>query len=159
MATTCGIPSIDALYSGAAAPPIGPDADPAAIGAVQDLLSGHGFAGLPSLAMPAYGIFGPNTTAALGSFQNAHGLPQQSCVDTAALTRLVIEPASDARASPVYVALALEIGYSTMLKTVCLVAQMEGMGRFGALNLNTDRAGLSFGIIQWAQRPGRSLRF
>lgn len=32
---------------------------------------------------------------------------------------------------------------------------MEGVGKFGALNLNTDAAGLSYGIIQWAQRPGR----
>jgi hypothetical protein len=32
---------------------------------------------------------------------------------------------------------------------------MEGAGRFSALNLNTDKAGLSFGLIQWAQKPGR----
>ena len=31
----------------------------------------------------------------------------------------------------------------------------SGSGKFGALNLNTDGAGLSFGLIQWAQRPGR----
>jgi len=32
---------------------------------------------------------------------------------------------------------------------------MEGAGEFAALNLNTDRAGLSFGLLQWAQKPGR----
>jgi hypothetical protein len=155
MPAASGIPSLDALYSGAPAPPLGPDSDPAAIGAVQDLLSGHGFAGLPNLAAPSYGRFGPKTTAALHGFQSAHGLPQEDSVDAPALSKLVLEPAADARASRVYVSLALEIAYSQMLKTVCLVAQMEGMGRFAALNLNTDRAGLSFGIIQWAQRPGR----
>jgi peptidoglycan hydrolase-like protein with peptidoglycan-binding domain len=155
MPATSGIPSVDALYSGAAAPPIGPDADPAAIGAIQDLLSGHGFTGLPNLAASAYGVFGPKTTAALRSFQAAHGLPPRDLVDAPVLSKLIREPAADARASRVYVSLALELGYSSMLKTVCLVAQMEGMGRFGALNRNTDRAGLSFGIIQWAQRPGR----
>jgi len=36
-----------------------------------------------------------------------------------------------------------------------LTAIMEGLGKFGSLNLNADKAGLSFGIIQWAQRPKR----
>jgi hypothetical protein len=36
-----------------------------------------------------------------------------------------------------------------------LVAQHEGRGDFSALNANTDGAGLSVGLIQWAQSPGR----
>jgi len=155
MPAISGIPSLDALYSGVSAPPIGPDADPAAIGAVQDLLTGHGFAGLPNPAEPSHGRFGPKTTAALQAFQAAHSLPPKPFVDAIALTKLVEEPAGDARASRAYVSLSLGIGYSALQKTICLVAQMEGMGRFAAINPNTDAAGLSFGIIQWAQRPGR----
>jgi hypothetical protein len=34
---------------------------------------------------------------------------------------------------------------------------MEGLGKFAALNPNTDFAGLPFGLIQWAQPPGRLL--
>lgn len=33
--------------------------------------------------------------------------------------------------------------------------KFEGGGKFTAFNANTDRAGLSFGLILWAQRPGR----
>jgi len=49
----------------------------------------------------------------------------------------------------------LGIAYQGMQKVLGIVAQMEGVGKFGALNLNTDKAGLSYGIIQWAQKPGR----
>jgi hypothetical protein len=40
-----------------------------------------------------------------------------------------------------------------LLNIICLVTRFEG--RFDTLNLNTDHAGLSFGIIQWAQSPNR----
>jgi hypothetical protein len=42
-----------------------------------------------------------------------------------------------------------------MTRLMGLTAQFEGAGRFAAANLNTDQAGLSFGLIQWAQKPGR----
>ena len=35
-----------------------------------------------------------------------------------------------------------------------IVTIILGNLRFDALNLNTDRARLSFGLLQWAQRPG-----
>jgi len=150
----CGIPRIDALYSTASAPPIRPGDDPAAIGALQDLLSGHGFQGLPGMTSPSYGTFGPATTAALHDFRQAHNLEQQDGVEPDTLTKLVSEPASDPRISQVYLTLVLGISFTPLHKLICLTAQMEGIGRFGALNLNTDGAGLSFGILQWAQRPG-----
>jgi len=49
----------------------------------------------------------------------------------------------------------LDFNYGGLGKILSVVAQMEGAGKFSALNLNTDKAGLSFGLIQWAQKPGR----
>jgi hypothetical protein len=53
--------------------------------------------------------------------------------------------------------MSLSLGFAAtgMQRILSLVAQMEGVGKFTALNRNKDHAGLSFGIIQWAQRPGR----
>lgn len=155
MSDYCGIKLIDDLYSNATAEPVRAGDDPAAVGAVQDLLTGHGYRGLPGLTSPAYGKFGGKTSVCLQDFQSRHGLPPQDLVDHATLSRLVLEPASDPRACHVYVTLALGFPVAALQKTLSLVAQMEGMGRFAALNLNTDKAGLSYGIIQWAQRPGR----
>jgi hypothetical protein len=40
-----------------------------------------------------------------------------------------------------------------LVKLVSLVAAVEGGGKFSSLCKNTDTAGLSVGIIQWAQKP------
>jgi hypothetical protein len=54
-----------------------------------------------------------------------------------------------------YLALALDFASTPLLQIVSITSQFEGAGRFTAINKNTDRAGLSFGAIQWAQKPGR----
>lgn len=146
---------MDALFGNGPATPIRPGDDPAAVGAVQDLLLGHGNGGLPGLTSPVYGIFGPKTIAALRGFQAAHGLAVQHCVDRQTLASLLDEPAADPRAGRAYVALTLGFPPTALLKALSLVAQMEGLGRFAAISRNTDGAGLSYGIIQWAQRTGR----
>jgi hypothetical protein len=51
--------------------------------------------------------------------------------------------------------LLLNFDWSGLTKIVILTSILEGQGTFGAMNLNTDKAGLSYGIIQWAQKPGR----
>jgi len=51
--------------------------------------------------------------------------------------------------------MVLDIGFTGMARLVSLTSQFEGAGLFAAVNRNTDRAGLSFGLIQWAQKPGR----
>ncbi|HEY7390403.1 MAG TPA: peptidoglycan recognition family protein [Bryobacteraceae bacterium] len=157
----CGIPRIDQLMagqlmSGDPAPPLQPFVqDPLAHGAVQDLLTGLGFTGLPTPLSSAYGVCGPRTTAALASFRQQQGLPQSEDIDSTVLRKMVSVPASDPRASTVYLSLVLGFTPNGMQKILSLVSQMEGAGKFSALNRNTDRAGLSFGLIQWAQRPGR----
>jgi len=124
------------------------------VGAIQDLLSGHGFKGMPNILASSYGNFGSKTQAAVQSFQNQHGLPAGG-VDAATLDKLLSVPAVKPCISQVYLSLVLGLAYQGMQKVLSIVAQMEGVGKFGALNLNTDKAGLSYGIIQWAQKPGR----
>jgi N-acetyl-anhydromuramyl-L-alanine amidase AmpD len=154
----CGIPRIDDLFQAAssAAPPLDEtENEPAAIGAIQDLLTGHGYSGLPTLLSSSYGTFGPRTIQSIRAFQSIHALPATGAVDSVTLQKLISAPATDPRACQVYFSLALGFQSSGMHRILCLVAQMEGVGKFAAVNRNTDRAGLSFGLIQWAQRPGQ----
>lgn len=153
---TCGVQRIDNMIAGALANPIAPgDSDRDAVGVIQDLLLGHGFRSLPSLLSPQRGLFGGATTDAVRAFQSRCSLPPTSQVDQATLNRMIHEQAPDPRANQAYLTLVLGNPYAGMYRVLSLVAQMEGAGRFAALNLNTDQAGLSFGLIQWAQRPGR----
>jgi hypothetical protein len=153
----CGISRIDELNAGAAgAVPIGPgDRDEESVGVIQDLLTGQGLKGLPNLLSPDYGIFGSLTSNAVRSFRAQRSLAAGNLVDAQALQTLVQSPAVSPIASRGYLTLALNFTYSGLAKILSVVAQMEGAGKFGALNLNIDKAGLSFGLIQWAQKPGR----
>lgn len=157
-AVESGIPMLDALLKDRGAPAINSGTrDHTAIGAIQDLLSGHGVVGMPNCLSPLYGRFGTKISSAIQSFQGQHDLPPTGVVDSATLLQLIAIPASEPRASLGYLTLVLHKGFTGLLKVVSIVSQMEGAGKFGALNLNIDGAGLSYGIIQWAQRPGRLL--
>jgi len=153
----CGIPRIDDLNSGAAsASPIGPgDPDTNSVGLLQQMLAGQGQTGLPNLLSLDYGVFGPRTTAAVQNFRVQQGLPAADQIDAPCLQSLVQAAAPAPVASRGYVTLVLNCPYNGLTKILSVVAQMEGAGKFGALNPNTDKAGLSFGLIQWAQKPGR----
>lgn len=155
LTTQCDIPGVDDLLKGDNAPPIDAKSPPLAIGAIQDLLAGHGFRGVPALVSPQYGRWTPSTTSALQTFQKDNGLNAADRVDGQSLRKALTVAAVDPRASEVYLSLVLGIPATGMKKILSLVAQMEGAGKFGAINLNTDGAGLSFGLIQWAQKPGR----
>lgn len=153
----CGIPRIDDLSCGAqgATPICAGDPEKECVGLVQQMLAGMGHTGLPNLLSADYGIFGPRTTAAVRAFRAAQGLPEGDDIDAACLRALVQTSAAAPVASRGYLTLVLDIPFTGLAKIVSVVSQMEGAGKFGALNLNTDRAGLSFGLIQWAQKPGR----
>ena len=153
---SCGIRRIDQLFAGTVNAPITPsETEPSATGAVQDLLTGLGFSGLPTVLSTGYGVFGPKTQAAVAAFRQQQRMDPASNVDIATLQKMVATPAADPRASAPYNALVLGFQHTGMLRILSLVSQMEGAGKFAALSLNTDRAGLSFGLIQWAQKPGR----
>jgi hypothetical protein len=153
----CGISRIDDLNAGAAAAnPIGPgDTDSESVGVIQNLLTAQGQNGLPNLLSPDFGSFGPLTSAAVQSFRAQQSLPAGNQVDAQTLQGLVQSPATAPIASRGYLTLVLGFAYGGLAKILSVVAQMEGAGKFSAMNLNGDKAGLSFGLIQWAQKPGR----
>lgn len=151
----CDIARIDALLDQQAQPLALNDPDKDAVGAVQDLLSCQGARGLPGLIEASHGTFGPTTQQRVREFQAAAQLPQTGTVDHTTLRRLVDKPATAPRVSQPYVTLVLDFGWGGTPRLVTLTTQFEGGGRFGAINHNHDHAGLSFGLIQWAQKPGR----
>jgi hypothetical protein len=153
---TSGIAAIDALFVAAAAPPLDlKSAEAAVIGTVQDLLTAHGVANLPSLLAPAYGACGAATLTGLSAFQKDCGLESSGLLSQETLRQLISLPAKDPRASQAWLTLVLGVPWSGMDRILAITAQMEGAGKFAALNRNTDKAGLSFGLIQWAQSTGR----
>jgi hypothetical protein len=153
-----GIERIDDLFVGA--PSVKPlareDPDKLAVGVLQDLLEGHGYR-LPKTRIlePHRGIFGRKTEAALKAFQAQQDLPINGELDTDTLRALVEAPALYPIATQGYIALVLGLPWTGFTRLVALTAQFEAAGKFTACNRNTDRAGLSFGIIQWAQKPRR----
>jgi hypothetical protein len=149
-----GIKAIDDLLAGIGAA-IGPGSDPEGIGAVQDLLRGQGFVRMPDLRESSRGKYGKNTIRAVGAFRRKLGLPDDTKVDQQTLLQLIQVPASTPIVSQAYVTLVLNINFTQIVRLVSLVAIVEGAGKFAALCLNTDHAGLSVGIIQWAQKPKR----
>lgn len=153
----CGLDRIDDLCAGtASAVAIGPgEHDKESVGVIQDFLTAHGHRGLPNLLAPGYGTFGPLTAQAVRHFCAQQGLPVQERIDTVTLRKIIETPAATPIACRGYLTLVLGFEYIGLAKILSVTAQMEGCGQFGALNLNTDGAGLSFGLIQWAQRPGR----
>jgi hypothetical protein len=151
-----GIPRIDDLFTeGSVAAIVSNDTDTAAVGVVQDLLTAQGFTGLPGLLDSSRGKFGPKTTDSVSTFQQTCGLPVTGAVDHSTLQQLASKPASKPTASQGYLCLSLDVLFQGMTRLVGLTSQFEGAGQFAALNKNTDRAGLSFGLIQWAQKPKR----
>ncbi len=156
MANT-GITRIDDLMAGA--PGVAPvaigDPDRDAVGAIQDLLAGYGNNHLPDVRLPAHGNYGTLTAAAVQHFRADNGLPPSNQVDSDCLNALARGKAADPMACRSYVALSLDVEVGPMTYLMTLTGLWEADARFALLNLNTDHAGLSFGVIQWAQKPGR----
>jgi hypothetical protein len=152
-----GLTRIDALFAGEpAAQPVGPgDPDKESVGAIQDLLRGHGQRSMPNPTAMDYGVFGNLTKAAVNGFRADNGLDAADTVDSRMIKALVQTPSKTPVASRPYVTLALDFEWTGLTKIVLLTSILEGEGSFGAMNLNTDKAGMSYGIIQWAQKPQR----
>jgi peptidoglycan hydrolase-like protein with peptidoglycan-binding domain len=151
-----GVSQIDDLLAGRLAGSLGPDnCQPQAAGLIQDLLTGHGFTHLPGILGAAHGRFGPQTSDAAREFQGRHQLPQTGAIDLATLHALIDAQSPRPIACCGYLSLVLDIAFTGMVRVMSLTSQFEGAGLFTAVNANTDKAGLSFGLIQWAQKPGR----
>ena len=150
-----GFARVDSLFAGEAAPIAAGDPDPDAVGVVQDLLRGHGVTNLPGILGASRGRYGQCTEQCVRTFQRTSGLPDTGAVDSPTLRALAQRPARDPRASRPYLTLVLDVQFAGLPRLMSITSEFEGAGRFAAFNANTDRAGLSFGLIQWAQRPGR----
>lgn len=62
-----------------------------------------------------------------------------------------VRPSAPAPALPSFVGPPLPDWKTRVVQATVMT---ESRGRFDAINANTDGAGLSFGILQWAQKPG-----
>jgi len=145
---------LDRLWTDDTAPSIAPT-DRESVAAVQALLLGHGFNTMPTVLSRDCGVYGPQTIAAVQSFQSDQDLGATGTIDRVTLRALAKVPAKTPVVSSAYAAFVLEISATGLLRPATITMMLEGGGRFAAANWNTDRAGLSFGLIQWAQRPGR----
>jgi peptidoglycan hydrolase-like protein with peptidoglycan-binding domain len=154
----CGIERIDKLFEAeAGSDPIREDdSDSPSVGLIQDLLLGHGYK-VPGLRSTLRGKVTPGTRNGIKDFRAKHSITigPGLLLDHRTLVALVKEPASEPLASVGYLTLKLDMPLTGAAFVLPLIAAFEGRGQFTALNPNTDRQGLSFGLIQWAQSRGR----
>jgi hypothetical protein len=96
--------------------------------------------------------FGAATTLAVREFQRQQGLGADGVVGPRTWSRLfpVLKPSREYLDGVLYGGRPV---YDDLDDVVAAVAANE-WGTFDALQLNGDGQGLSFGILQWAQRPG-----
>lgn len=152
----CGESTIDGLLAGdASVKPLSPGADVPAVGYLQDLLRGHGYSYLPDPRAASYGSYGPATARAIADYRQTNGLAAADLADSGLLRDLVSRAAPKAGLGPAYVPLVLDVAFTTILRFVWLTSLFETGGVLQTLNLNTDQCGVSFGILQWSQKPGQ----
>jgi hypothetical protein len=156
----CGDSTIDGLLAGdASVKPLSPGAVAPAVGHLQDLLRGHGYSYLPDPRAASYSTFGSATGRAVADYRSRNGLSAAGQADSALLRDLISRPAPKAGLGPGYVPLVLDVAFTSILRFVWLTSLFETGGVFQTLNLNTDQCGVSFGILQWSQKPGQLNRF
>jgi peptidoglycan hydrolase-like protein with peptidoglycan-binding domain len=156
----CSDSTIDGLLAGdASVKPLYPGAGAPAVGYLQDLLRGHGYSYLPDPRAASYSAYGPATSRAIADYRRRNGLAAEDQADSGLLRDLVIRPAPKATLGPAYVPLVLDVAFTPILRFVWLTSLFETGGVFQTLNLNSDQCGVSFGILQWSQKPGQLHRF
>lgn len=152
----CGDLIIDGFLAGDdSVKPLHPGADAPAVGHLHDLLRGHGYRFLPDARASSYCAYGSATRLAVRDYRRKNALPAGDHADSPLLRDIVSRPASHAGLGPAFVPLVLDVAFTPILRFVWLTSLFETGGAFATLNLNTDRCGVSFGILQWSQKPGR----
>jgi hypothetical protein len=152
----CGDATIDGLLAAdVSVQPLSAGVNSPAVGYLQDLLRGHGFEYLPDPRVPGYGAYGSATTRAVSDYKRQYGLEAATGADSNFVRDIVARPADQAAVGPAYTTLVLDVAFTPILRFVWLTSLFETGGVFARLNLNTDRCGVSFGVLQWAQRAGQ----
>jgi hypothetical protein len=156
-AMECGNSIIDGLLAGTPSVlPMLPGQNIRAVGYLQDILRGHGYAFLPDPRAANYGCYGSETRLAISTYRRTYGLNVDKDRAGAGLLRdLVSRAAPSAAVCPAYIPLVLDVAFTPILRFVWLTSLFETGGVFESLNLNTDQCGVSFGILQWSQKAGQ----
>jgi hypothetical protein len=157
----CGDSTIDGLiWGGISAKPLYPGDNTPAVGYLQDLLRGHGYSFLHDPRAAAYGTYDSATRLAVSAYRSKYSIaPENDRAGSGLLRDLIIRPAPKAGLCPAYVPLVLDVEFTPILRFVWLTSLFETGGLFETLNLNTDRCGISFGILQWSQKSGQLHKF
>jgi len=156
----CGDTTIDGLLAGdASVQPLTSGTNTPAVGHLHDLLRGHGYAYLADARAPEYTAYGPTTSRAVADYCQRNGIAAANGADGSVLRDLVTRPAPKGGIGPAYVPLVLDTAFTSVHRFVWLTSLFETGGSFQTLNLNTDACGVSFGILQWSQKPGQLHRF
>jgi hypothetical protein len=166
-----GLAKVDRLLADAAEPALVEGANEPAVGIVHDLINRFD----PSLdqlrpllpnawkkAKPAllpsadgYTLFAPKTTALVRAFQKLRGLTVTGNFDHDTATALLAAEEAKRLITPAELIFTHGLKYSDFLKAIVLTGGKECRFDFTVMNRNSDAAGLSLGVLHWAQRPKR----
>jgi hypothetical protein len=110
-----------------------------------------------------YGNYGPRTQGLVSAFQQKWNsfankpwvLPTDGKVDSLTLKTLLTPGAAEPYATPGYFIFNKGKQFTHMLKALALIASRECACEFTKTNRNGDGAGLSLGLLHWAQKPAR----
>lgn len=158
----CKVERIDKLLDNepSTTPILESETDKEVIGVIQDLLVGFNY--YPSLLglrnADHRGKFDTLLKKFILRFRKKHQLnpSNQVLIDAAALQKMVSLPVKNPIASRIYLTRYLDLELTSFVKFVWLTAAWECDGQFkNCETANKDKAGLSYGILQWTHRSGR----
>jgi len=147
------------MIDGTAERPIRPGDHAPALGYLHDLLRGHGYSFVPDPRSDLYRSWCSATSLAVEHFRRSNGLLIHDWAGGDLLRELVSKPAPAAVLGGAYLPLVLDVPFTPILRFVWLTSLFETGGAFQKLNRNTDRCGISIGILQWSQKSGQLHRF
>ncbi|WP_315763640.1 peptidoglycan-binding domain-containing protein [Bradyrhizobium sp. SZCCHNS2005] len=166
-----GIPKLDRLLNDAGESPLGEGANEPAVGIVHDLInrfdpklarlrpllpkSWKKAKAAPLPSADGYPVYAAKTAALVGAFQKLGGLPVTGKVDHATISALRTAQETKVLITPAELIFTHGLKYTHFLKAIVLTGGRECRFDFTVMNRNSDRAGLSLGVLHWAQRPKR----
>jgi hypothetical protein len=171
MAFDTGIPKLERLLLDPKEPPLAKGMTDPAVGVFHDLLNrfdptlaqlrpklskGWKKAKPPPLpSLDIYQDFSAKTEALISAFQSLRGLDVNGTIDNKTALALVLAENNKKLITPAELIFGHGLKLSHTLTAVILTGGKECRFDFTVMNRNGDGAGLSLGVLHWAQRPGR----